>query len=108
MTKRIENNISIVELTGKIDTYNSPEFEALVNAAVEDGTNKIIIDCKELSYISSSGLRIMLQGLKKITSANGKFAVCGLNENISEVFKIAGFANIFKIFDDVKAAEAEM
>ncbi len=108
MLKKIENGICIVELNGKIDSYNSADFEVLLNSAIEDNSNKIIIDCKELTYISSSGLRIMLQGLKKLTSINGKFAISGLNENITEVFKIAGFANIFKIYDNLNSAIESM
>jgi anti-anti-sigma factor len=55
------------------------------------------MDCQHMDYVSSSGLRILLMALKRITQARGKFVLCNLQENIREIFEISGFTTIFEI-----------
>jgi anti-anti-sigma factor len=65
---------------------------------IDSNHTKILVDCSKMDYISSSGLRILLMALKKITLMKGKFVLCGLQENIHEIFEISGFTSIFEIY----------
>ena len=64
---------------------------------IDNQHHKILVECTNMDYISSSGLRILLMALKKVTQVKGKFALCGLQENIHEIFEISGFTSIFEI-----------
>ena len=92
----------LITLIGRLDTSNYNELEEVLSKHFLDKKANIIVDCKDLDYVSSSGLRIFLYGLKQATMRNGFFHICCLQENIFEVFKISGFQSIFKIFSTLE------
>ena len=94
--ERQSGDIVILDLSGRLDTTNYQQFEAKTMGLLNEGKNKIVINCSKLDYISSSGLRIMLMALKGV--GGGMFTLCELQENIREIFEISGFSSIFKIF----------
>lgn len=94
----LHDGVVILMINGRLDTTNYHVLEERIVKLVDNNQHKILIDCSELSYISSSGLRIMLMGLKKINTVKGKFALCSLQDNIREIFEISGFTSIFTIF----------
>lgn len=99
-----QDSISVLALTGRLDTTNYGELEKKINELIASNEIKIIVDCHNLDYVSSSGLRIFLMGLKKINAANGRFVLCGLQDNIKEIFEISGFSSVFEIFNSVDEA----
>lgn len=92
-----EDNATVAKLVGRLDTAVSQDvakaLEPLADAA--DGT--IIIDCSELSYISSSGLRIFLTIRKESAAKGGHVIVRSLPDSIRQVFMMTGFLNLFEI-----------
>jgi anti-sigma B factor antagonist len=91
------NGMTIAHLTGRLDTPAtaevSPYFDQLQNAA--DGT--VLLDCTELAYISSSGLRLFLSLRKAATVKGGKVIVKNISNDIRQVFMMTGFLNLFEI-----------
>jgi anti-anti-sigma factor len=100
----VQNDVVILEMNGRLDTTNYNVLEEKIIKLVDSNRHNILVDCSELSYISSSGLRIMLMGLKKINAVKGKFILSGLQENIREIFEISGFTSIFTILPTRKEA----
>lgn len=96
-------NYTIISVNGRIDTVTAREFESEILAVIEKNT-KVVIDCNELDYISSSGLRVFLIGHKKINSLGGKLHLCNLQPSIKEIFDISGFSSIFSIFPEIDSA----
>jgi len=88
----------IVSITGRLDTTNYSLLEKKLTDLIDNHEDKILVECSKMDYVSSSGLRILLMALKKITLAKGKFVLCNLQENIREIFEISGFTNIFEIY----------
>ena len=87
----------IIGITGRLDTTNYSILEKKLMELIDNRQDKILVDCSKMDYVSSSGLRILLMALKKITMQKGKFVLCGLQENIHEIFEISGFTSIFEI-----------
>ena len=87
----------IIGIEGRLDTTNYTVLEKKLVELVDNHQDKILVECSKMDYISSSGLRILLMALKKITLMKGKFALCSLQENIHEIFEISGFTSIFEI-----------
>lgn len=87
----------IIGIIGRLDTTNYAVLEKRLMDLLDSHQDKILVECSKMDYISSSGLRILLMALKKITAMKGKFALCGLQENIHEIFEISGFTSIFEI-----------
>ncbi|MCD4679769.1 MAG: STAS domain-containing protein [Bacteroidales bacterium] len=99
-----KDSINVIALTGRLDTTNYGDLEKVLFELINNDEKQIIVDCKDLDYVSSSGLRIFLMGLKKINAAKGRFVLCGLQNNIKEIFEISGFSTVFEIFGSVDEA----
>lgn len=98
ITLRDEGDTKIVMLNGKLDTNTTPTAEDEINALLEAGANKLLINFEQLSYISSSGLRLLLATAKRLKSTGGDLKVCSLNEMATEVFEVSGFSSILNVF----------
>ncbi len=94
-----KKDFCIIYLNGRIDSKNVPEFEQQIRSFLERGENKIIINCRGLTYISSLGLRVFLIAQKKIISQKGTLYLCELTPQVLETVAISGFSSIFKIFE---------
>ncbi len=87
----------VARLIGRLDTPASLEIASDVQALVEEAGKTIILDCKEMSYISSSGLRIFLTLRKAAADKGGHIIVRDINDDIRGVFMMTGFLNLFEI-----------
>ena len=103
---RKEENAVIVAVTGRMDALVAPQFDKQLETLMEEGVARIIIDFKDLEYISSAGLQIILASAKKMEEVNGEIVLLHLKDAVKEVFEISGFDMIFRVFDDQDAALA--
>lgn len=104
ITDSKKGDFLVINLAGRLDTSNYGELEKKLLGFIESGEKHMVVDCSGLVYISSSGLRVLLMALKKITALSGKFLLCSLQDNIREIFEIAGFTSIFKVYDNLAEA----
>ena len=86
ITKLREGSAFIVALEGRLDTSTAPELETQLNAGL-DGVVDLVIDMKDLVYLSSAGLRVILAAQKRMNK-QGSMKVCHVNETIMEVFEV--------------------
>lgn len=93
-----ENGKEITLLpAGRLDTTTAPQLEAQINE-VSEGAEKLILDFRELEYLSSAGLRILLAAHKIFMKrGSGEMIIRHVNETIQEVFEVTGFMDIFTI-----------
>ena len=87
----------IVAFTGRLDTPAAQEANPVINPLLDEADKTIILDCKEMSYISSSGLRIFLTLRKAAEDKGGKIIIQNINDDIRSVFMMTGFLNLFEI-----------
>lgn len=92
-----QNDVVTVFLKGRLDTLASQEVAQQLESLAEDASGTIIMDCTEMSYISSSGLRIFLTLRKAASEKGGKVIVRGISNDIRSVFMMTGFLNLFEI-----------
>lgn len=95
----IEKNLSGTELnvkvSGRLDTTTAPELEAEVMGAIS-GVTKLVLNFEALEYLSSAGLRVLLQA-QKIMNKQGEMIIKSVNETINEIFEVTGFIDILTI-----------
>ena len=91
------NGEVMARLTGRLDTPASLEIAPQMNALEADAGGTIILDCTELAYISSSGLRIFITLRKAAAAKGGRVIVRGISNEIRSVFMMTGFLNLFEI-----------
>ena len=92
-----QDNVMTVQLIGRLDTAASQEVSANLQPVIAYADKTVVLDCKELDYISSSGLRIVLTVRKAAASKGGKVIVRDINNEIRQVFMMTGFLNLFEI-----------
>ncbi len=94
--KQVKNDKELlVSLSGRLDTNTSTELESALKGALDD-VESLILDFKDLDYMSSSGLRILL-ALQKQMSVKGKLTVRNVNEFIMDILNMTGFSDILNI-----------
>ena len=99
ITKEKINDYTVLTIEGRMDTSNAAAFEDAIAGIFSEGGKNIVFNCSGLKYISSSGLRVFLIAQKKAVAIHGKLHLCNLQPAIKEIFDIAGFSAIFKIFN---------
>ena len=82
----------------------APEIEKGLSALVDDGEKRLVIDLKDLEYISSAGLRSLLALAKRLKEKQGNMVFANLQGQVTEVFKVVGFYSLFTICDSVTDA----
>jgi anti-sigma B factor antagonist len=92
-----KDNVMTAQLIGRLDTAVSQEVATALQPVIDQANKTIVLDCKELSYISSSGLRIFLTIRKAAAGKGGKVIVRDINNEIRQVFMMTGFLNLFEI-----------
>ncbi len=97
-------NIVILSLVGRLDSNTSDDLESRILSRIDEGERKFIIDCSYLDYISSSGLRVLLLGAKKLNNIGGHILLSSLQAQIKQVFECAGFTSLFKMFNSKEEA----
>lgn len=90
-----DGNKLTVAIAGRLDTLSSPDFEKEMEPAL-GGVTELVIDLKDLDYISSAGLRVLL-GLAQTMEDQGKMVVTNPNDAVMDVFSVTGFDDILTI-----------
>lgn len=106
LTESKKGGAVVLGLNGRVDASNAAVLEQRILALIDAGEKRLVIDCAQLQYISSAGLRVLLIAAKRL-SDSGQLALAALNHQIRDVFDIAGFSSIFQIYrtqDDAVAA----
>ena len=86
----------VATLEGEMDTAAAVEAEEVLKPLYQSNGKDVIIDCTNLEYIASSGLRILLSILKGAKASGSKVVMRGVNDDIKNVFKLTGFISIFE------------
>lgn len=92
-----EGEKTIVILNGRLDTTNADQFQADIAPLMEGDKPQIEIDCTDMEYTSSQGLRMFLMLQKSVTARGGNLVMMNMKPQVKEVFDITGFSNIIKI-----------
>jgi anti-sigma B factor antagonist len=95
----IEKNLNGTELTvtitGRLDTTTAPQLEAELKQSI-NGIEKLVLDFANLEYLSSAGLRVLLQA-QKTMNKQGEMIIKNVNDTINEIFEVTGFIDILTV-----------
>ena len=98
----------IIEAAERVDSTNAQRFLEDLDAAIEPTDQVVILDMEKLTYISSAGLRVILQTAKILQRQNSGFALCALSGTVREVFEISGFDQVISIHPSQEEAIAAL
>ena len=93
-----ENNGGLLaKLTGRLDTPAAVKAQQEIEPLLKNADKELVLDCTDLEYISSSGLRLFLTLRKEAAAKGGKVIIEHISEDIKKVFMMTGFYNLFEI-----------
>ena len=96
------DNISVLRPMGRIDSSTAPEFHSKLQEAVGAAEGGVIVDFSDVEYISSAGLRSLMTAIRQ--RKDRRLAAAALKPVIKEIFEIARFQHVIKIFGSVEQA----
>lgn len=88
----------------RLDAHNSGEFKTELNRLFEAGSNNVIIDLKEVRFIDSSGLGVLVSGYKNASTLHGSIKLSGLQSQVKSMFELTRLHRVFDIFATVDDA----
>ena len=100
----LENGILSVEISGYIDSYNCVSFIKELSKITGTEYIKLVFDCAELNYISSTGIGNFASLIKELNDKNGDAVFININQKVSEVFSLLGVEEIFTVKENLKEA----
>jgi len=97
-------DITILSVTGFIDTNTAPEFEKVFQTGMRQKKFNIIVDLKETSYVSSAGWGIFVGEIKRIRSQKGNLFLVGMSQEVTNAYELLQFDSILKAFPTAEQA----
>jgi len=94
--KIVENDSITLALSGELTAVTAGQLSTAIEDAVVE-TDCLVLDFKDMEYVASAGLRVLLGAKKKLDAKKGKFIICNVSEDIMGVFEITGFNNMLDI-----------
>ncbi|MGB9632490.1 MAG: STAS domain-containing protein [Chloroflexaceae bacterium] len=110
ITHRRMNRVDLLEVAGRVDAATAPQLKHQIETLFNEGRYRIVLDLANLEYISSPGLRVLIEARKhardwKLTDLEGgDIRIANLPPRIKEVFDLTGFTSLFELYNDTVEA----
>ena len=101
---RHEDGRTIIEVGGEIDVYTAPKLRDKITELVGNGDYNLVIDMEKVDFLDSTGLGVLVGGLKKVRAHDGSLDLVCTQERLLKIFRITGLAKVFVIHDSVGLA----
>jgi len=97
LVEETTDDVTIVEAYGRLDSTTAPEFGDRLISLVQAGRRSLVVDLKNIAYISSAGFRALLIANRATAEKHGKLALCGVIGEVKRLFDIGNFTDEFLI-----------
>jgi anti-sigma B factor antagonist len=94
----------VIAAHGEVTVFTSPALRQELRKAVADKPGRLVVDLSETSYIDSSGVATLVEGLKLMQPHRGRLVLAGMNERVRGVFEIARLNSVFRVAETVEEA----
>jgi len=108
IVEELHGDITVASLNGQVDSVTSADLETQVMAILDRGVKALLLDCGNMAYINSAGLRVFLLAAKRLETEAGSLAFCGLAANVRMIFETIGFDRILTLYGTREEALAGM
>jgi anti-sigma B factor antagonist len=103
---RKEGGHAILEVAGEIDVYTAPKLREKLIELVSDGSHNIIVDLEKVDFLDSTGLGVLVGGLKRVRNHDGSLQLVCTQEKILKIFRITGLTKVFPIHGSIADAQS--
>jgi anti-sigma B factor antagonist len=106
LESRQEAGRTIIEVAGEIDVYTAPKLRDRIADLVASGHHDLVIDLEGVEFLDSTGLGVLVGGLKRVRTQDGSLQLICTQERLLKIFRITGLAKVFAIHDSQESALA--
>jgi anti-sigma B factor antagonist len=96
--------VSVLELKGYLDAHTAPELENTFQKLLNDKKYNIVVNCKDLTYISSAGLGVFMAYIEDVRKNRGDIKLSNMSPKVYNIFDLLGFPVLYEIYEDEKEA----
>jgi anti-sigma B factor antagonist len=93
-----QGNVSVIEVKGRVDTTTAPQLGEALNEQIGAGHRFLVLDLVNVDYMSSAGLRELVNAYKKASRLAGDLRLVQPSERVQEILEIAGLDSVFRVF----------
>lgn len=98
---RTEGGWTIVNVNGEVDLHTAPMLRERIHELTEQGTDRIVLDLGGLSFMDSTGLGVLVAGLKRLKTRDGEFVLAGAQDPVRKILEVTGLHRVFDMRDSV-------
>ena len=106
LRSRQEGDVTVVAASGEVDVFTAPGLDAELAAQLADGNPRLVVDLSDVSFLDSTGLGVLVKGLKGAREGGGYVRLVVTAERIRKIFDITGLDASMPLFDTVDDALA--
>ncbi|HTL23758.1 MAG TPA: STAS domain-containing protein [Mycobacteriales bacterium] len=106
LESREEGDRTVVAVGGEIDVYTAPKLREQLVDLVNDGRYHLVVDMEAVEFLDSTGLGVLVGGLKRVRAHDGSLRLVCTQERILKIFRITGLTKVFPIHESVSEAVA--
>jgi anti-sigma B factor antagonist len=104
IAQRQQDSVNVIELKGYLDAHTAPRLEEALQGLVDSRRFNIIVNCRDLSYISSAGLGVFMAFIEDVRKNKGDIKLTNMSPKVYNVFDLLGFPLLYEILSDEQEA----
>ena len=104
LSEEQHGDLTVVKVAGEVDVYTAPKLRDKIMDVVSKGRHDLVIDLGRVEFLDSTGLGVLVGGVKRVRSQDGSLALVCDKEQILKVLRITGLTKVFPIYDTLEEA----
>lgn len=101
---RVDGAVTVLEVGGEVDVYTAPKLRERIVELVGEGHHNLVVDMTKVEFLDSTGLGVLVGGLKRVRAHDGGLSLVCNQERILKIFRITGLTKVFPIHETVDEA----
>jgi anti-sigma B factor antagonist len=97
-TEQLNAEAYVISLSGEVDLYTAPEFKQQLLDVIEKGGKEVVVDFTNTTFIDSTTLGVLVGGVKRLRTNDGRLSLVCSDRNITKIFEITGLDKVFDIY----------
>lgn len=106
LATRAAGDQTVLSVAGEVDVFTAPSLRDTFTQLVDDGRYRVVVDLEQVAFLDSTGLGVLVGGLKKVSAHDGYVRLVCTQDRILKIFRITGLTQVFAIYDTVDDALA--
>jgi anti-sigma B factor antagonist len=107
-TEELDGDTYVIALGGEVDLYTAPEFKQQLLEVIRQGAKDVVVDFSDTTFIDSTTLGVLVGGVKRLRTNDGRLSLVCADRNITKIFEITGLDRVFTIHPTRAAAVAHL